>query len=72
MTVKELIEKLQQEDPDRLAVMSKDGKGNSFLPLSDISVYAYGELTDEDREQGYIMKNIVVDGQKAIVLWPTN
>ena len=84
MTVKELIEKLQQEDPERIVIISKDSEGNNFSPLSDLSAYAYDpetirsgdigieKLTDENREQGYTIENIVVDGQKAIVLWPTN
>jgi hypothetical protein len=33
MRVKELIELLQQEDPERLVIVSKDGEGNGFSPM---------------------------------------
>jgi len=83
MTVKELIEKLQKEDPDRIVIMSKDSEGNSYSPLSNfwIGAYAptttwYGEaglegLTEEDKEAGYGEED-VMDGEKALILWPVN
>jgi hypothetical protein len=33
MTVKELIEELQKEDPSCLVVMAKDSEGNGYSPL---------------------------------------
>jgi len=76
--VKELIELLQQEDPDKLVIMSKDGKGNSFSPLADYSrQYHYrpdstwsGELYGyEDDEEPYEPEP---GDSPCIVLWPTN
>ena len=81
MTVKELIEQLQHEDPDRLVVMSRDGEGNGFSPLHSISPYAYQaddwpgkigmeELTPEARQAGYSEDDIITNGQRALVFWP--
>lgn len=36
MTVKELIEKLQLVDPDRIVILQKDAEGNGFSPLAGI------------------------------------
>ena len=36
MKVKNLIELLQKEDPERLVVCQKDPEGNSYSPLSDM------------------------------------
>lgn len=84
MTVKELIELLQKEDPERLVVMSKDSEGNGFSPLNDIGPGAYraestwsGEvglekLTPALKKKGFGPEDVIHDGQKALVLWPTN
>lgn len=83
MTVKELIELLKLEDPNRLVVMAKDSEGNNFSPMSDMSTYAYDsynnwsgdigleKLTDELKNQGYTEED-VVDGIPSLVLWPLN
>jgi hypothetical protein len=83
MTVKELIEVLEGENPDRLVVMSKDSEGNGFSPLADASTESYqasctwaGEigiekLTPELEKDGYTEED-VMDGVPALVLWPTN
>ena len=84
MNVKELIEALKQEDPNRLVVMSKDSEGNRFSPLAEVATSAYKaettwcgeigleELTEEDIKQGYADEDVVEDGVPALVLWPTN
>lgn len=83
MTVKELIELLQQEDPDRLVILSEDPEGNSFSPLDDVVTGAYVEdtwgngefglekLTKQDRDAGYGESDIV-DGARALCLWPAS
>jgi len=83
MTVKELIEQLKKEDPDRLVIMAKDPEGNGYSPLSDFWSGAYraettwfGEvglesLTDEYRKQGYTEED-VIDGVPALILTPIN
>ena len=83
MKVKDLIKLLQKEDQDRIVIMSKDGEGNNYSPLDEISTCSYRaettwwgevgleELTDESIEQGYAEED-VVDGEKALCLWPVN
>lgn len=83
VTVKEFIEILQQQDQNRVVVMSKDGEGNNFSPFAEIGRSAYkpdstwsGEvglekLTDELKAEGYGEED-VVDGVPALVLWPVN
>jgi len=84
MTVKELIEELKELDGERIVVLSKDGEGNGFSPLADVECAAYTsentwsgevhieELTPELIEQGYTEDDVREDGEKAVVLWPTN
>ena len=84
MTVAELIECLKQTDQDRLVIMAKDGEGNGFSPLADTGASAYRadstwsgeigieELTEARKEKGYSEEDVMDDGVKAFVLWPTN
>ena len=76
MTVKELIERLQAEDQDRIVVLSRDAEGNGFDTLHTIETASYedGEigieaLTDDLIKQGYGEED-VREGQPALVLWP--
>ena len=76
MTVKELIKKLQKEDPNRIVVLSIDEEGNGFKELADVQTASYqdGEtglekLTPELKKQGYSEEDLL-DGTPAIVLWP--
>lgn len=71
MRVKDLREAITGLPDDLLVVMSKDGEGNGFSPLSDWGQGRYlpettwsGELHDSDDEDS--------DGELAVVLWPTN
>lgn len=68
--------------------MSRDSEGNSFSPLADWSLTTYipestwhgrvmcfeDSLTEELKQEGYTEEDIYKgdDGQKAVVLWPTN
>jgi hypothetical protein len=82
MTIKDLIELLQKEDQDRVVIISKDAEGNNFSPLDSIVTCAYlaettwsgetglEELTKEDEENGYDEEDVIIDGEKAICLWP--
>lgn len=84
MTVKELIEQLQKEDPNRLVVISVDEEGNYFAPVEEITTAAYDaedeyggnvgleKLTPELIAEGYSDADVVDDGVPALVLWPTN
>lgn len=84
MKVKELIEKLQKCDPESLVVMSEDGEGNGFSPLSDVDDshnYAADstwsgeiglrELTPRLEDSGFTEEDLL-DGEKCVVLWPVN
>jgi hypothetical protein len=77
MTVKELIERLQKEDPNRIVVLSIDPEGNGYNELRDIATSAYSdgeigieELTPELQKEGYREEDVMEDGHKAVVLWP--
>lgn len=84
MTVKELIERLQNEDPDRIIICQKDSEGNGYSPLSDMWTAGYkatstwdGEvgmekLTDEERKIGFTDEDVIKDGVPALVLVPVN
>jgi hypothetical protein len=76
MTVGELIKELAGCPGDALVVMSKDGEGNDFSPLSEVATGDYvaestwgGHLRDSEYDE----EEDGPDGAvKAIVLWPTN
>lgn len=84
MTVKELRERLANEDDDLIVIISKDAEGNRYSPLSDETIWsgAYhanntwsGEagldaLTDKDIRNGYTDENVIADGVKALFLVP--
>jgi hypothetical protein len=77
MTVKELMAKLEEQDPDRIVVLSIDPEGNGFSPLYSVETYMFDsgeigleELTDELAEKGYSDDDVMDHGKKAVVLWP--
>lgn len=77
MTVRELIERLKQEDPDRVVVLSQDAEGNGFDTLHTVEAMAYSDgevgyqiLTPEMKKQGYTEEDLMPDGTPALVLWP--
>lgn len=69
MKVKELIELLQKEDPEREVVMSKDAEGNDFSPL--VEDFSTGQYVPENTWSGEFIQD-QQEGQKALCLWPTN
>jgi hypothetical protein len=80
MKVKELIQQLKQEDPERVVLVSRDEEGNGFLELRELGTSAgtnggyeweigLEELTDELKKQGYSDED-VMDGVPVLVLWP--
>ena len=84
MKVGELVKQLLKLDQERLVVLSSDEEGNNFSPLDDsISEGAYQadstysgqfgleKLTKRDKEDGFEEED-VVDGVKAICLYPIN
>jgi len=82
MKVKELIELLKEENGERIVVMSLDGEGNSYSPLSSIGTASYladstwsgevglEELTENDKMWGYTGEDVMEDGEPAIILHP--
>ena len=82
MTVRDLIEKLSAEDPDREVVMSRDPEGNGYSPLYsywtgiywDGEAHLEGPLSDEDKAAGYGEGDtrMADEGKRAVFLSPTN
>ena len=84
MNVKELIKILQRCDEDSIVVLSNDSEDNSYSPLDEVddssnykadTTYS-GEvgirkLTEELIELGFGEED-VVEGEKAVVLFPIN
>jgi len=80
MKVKELIEMLQEFNPDSVVIMQRDPEGNGYAPLSGAEdngswnkkdrEYGYATLTEELEEQGYSEEDCI-DGEPAVVLWPS-
>lgn len=83
-TVGELIQLLQEVDPDRVVIISKDAEGNMYSPFSNIYTGAYepstpwygevglDELTDEDVMDGFTEEDVMIDGTPALVICPMN
>lgn len=82
ITIGQLIELLQKEDPERVVILSEDSEGNGYSPLARIWAGAYraesgwsGEvglerLTPEYEDIGY-SEDDVIKGKPAIILSPT-
>jgi hypothetical protein len=82
MTVKDLIAELQDHDPDRVVIISKDAEGNGYSPLSCALTGAYraettwrGEvglesLDEDDIASGYTEEDVLKGGVPALVLVP--
>jgi len=78
MTVKELIKKLQEYDPDRIVVLSSDSEGNHYDTAYSIGTGSFNEednqfgleeLTEEDKKAGYCEED-VIEGVPALCIWP--
>lgn len=84
MKVKELIEQLQQTDPEREVIMQKDVEGNGYSPYCEFWEGAYKaettwygeagleELDQAARDAGYSEEDVIGDGVRAIFLRPIN
>lgn len=76
MKVKNLIEHLLKQDPERIVILSVDSEGNSFAELNDIQPMQYdgekigfSEINDGLRAMGFDEDDIV-KGEKALIFWP--
>jgi hypothetical protein len=78
MNVKQLIELLGYLPPESQIILSSDGEGNNFSPLTD---YSNGYYFPESSWQGSFftdeesikeMEDDGWEGTPAIVLWPVN
>lgn len=84
VTVKELIEILQKEDPNKVVVMSRDPEGNGYSTLCDIDGNSRHDLetgetgletlTEDLKVAGYTDEDVMSypDAVSCIVFWPTN
>jgi hypothetical protein len=82
MTVKELIEKLQEMLQDFQVVMSKDSEGNNYSPFASMSLAEYFPestwsgyiLTEEDAEdeRQHGSGECEYEADNAVILWPVN
>ena len=78
MTVKELISRLQEMNPDDIVVLSADSEGNRYSELSGLSdEYNYSDneiglraLSGEDELLGYTEED-VMEGRSCVILWPS-
>jgi hypothetical protein len=82
MNVKELIELLEKEDPERLVILQGDSEGNSFLPILNIWIGAYKEyseydgdakvekLTESMQARDHTIEDVIKDGVPALILAP--
>ena len=75
MTIKKLIEILEKRNPEDIVVCQKDGEGNGWSPLADVYFGLYfpdttwsGEVISENDPE----IDDANDGQRAVILCPTN
>ena len=76
ITVVDLIEKLKELPVDAVLVQSRDGEGNGFSPISELTLGVYledttwsGEFTDCDEDAGDLRERGAV---QSVCIWPTN
>lgn len=73
MKIKELMEILADLNPEHEVVLSRDGEGNGFSPLS---AYGVGQYVPESTWSGELRsaenKECKKKDLNAIVLWPAN
>ncbi len=73
MRVRDLIELLQQEDPERLVVLAKDPEGNGYSPMAALHDVRYFALSTWDGEIDHPDDDPPREGGvPALVFWPTN
>ncbi len=83
MKVRELIELLEEEDPEAEVVLSRDSEGNDYSPVAEVDDGVYeaettwngqfysnpGEDMDAAQEADW---HEVRENPQALCLWPTN
>ncbi len=87
MTVKELLEQLQDCNPEDTVILAKDSEGNDFSPMSEITEGRYvaestwsgtvllRELTPELVQEGYTEEDVGdldAGAVNCVTIWPTN
>ena len=75
MNVKKLKELINELPDDMEVIMSKDGEGNSFSPLSDHGISVYVPETTWSGEVYHLddlKENGLENEKKSLILWPTN
>lgn len=77
MTVKELIDILKRQHPERLVVVALDADGKSHAPLIDWWAAAYKDgvvglegLGKIEKAAGFTDKNVLAGGTPALILLP--
>jgi hypothetical protein len=68
MTVQELIVALKMTDQKAEVIMSKDGEGNGFSPLSSFSKDRY----TPDPKMPWSVEPDRSGSRKCLIFWPTN
>lgn len=79
VTVKELIARLSELDPDAVVIMQRDREGNGYAPCEgaegngawddEEQEYGYAALTPALEEKGFGQEDIIA-GVPAVVIWP--
>ena len=69
VTVRELITRLMQADPDAIVVMASDAEGNGYSPLSDVERAFYRPNTSWS---GDVVESDEGGVFPAAVLYPVN
>ena len=83
MKVQELIELLENQNPNDIVILAKDAEGNNYSPLADFSLDVYDaeysytyirELTPELTKRGFCEKDLCgnPEAQNCVTLWPIN
>lgn len=76
LTVEVLIERLKELPADAVLVQSRDGEGNGFSPVAELTLGVYledttwhGEFTDCEEDEGKLRERGAV---QSVCIWPTN
>lgn len=74
MTVKDLIEQLQDLPQTHEVVMSKDAEGNSHSPVAELAegVYVADSTWSGDYYSTQDAADEEINGKPVICLWPVN
>lgn len=79
ITVRDLINLLKKEDPQRVIVCSSDSEGNDLSLLEAVSTASYNietgefgleELTEEMKSEGFGEEDVLKNGKPALILVP--